>query len=192
VHATDPCPHCNGKGIDPIEQVVRLGVFHEPLKTLVHRMKYRHGWPIAEVLAERVMVHPPVKALLADSDCLVPLPLHPRRQWERGYNQAEVIARRLSWRTRLPVRSPLVRVRNSPSQTTLHAQAKRWENVRDVFRLIDAAAVGGRRVVLVDDVMTSGSTLRAAALALAAAKPAGISVLTIAVADPKGRAYQAF
>jgi ComF family protein len=190
VHPADPCPHCHGKGIAPIDCVIRLGVFIDPLRTLVHRIKYRHGWPLAEFLADRLVAHEPAKGLLAEAECLVPVPLHPFRQWTRGYNQASVIAARIGKRCGIPNSTPLVRLRNTPSQTTLHAQTSRWENVRDAFGLISASSVRGRHVVLVDDVMTSGSTLRSAARTLARGAPASISVLAVAVADPKGRAYE--
>jgi len=190
VHADDPCPHCRGKGIAPIERVARLGVFGDPLRTLVHRIKYRHGWPLAEFLADRLAAHEPARAMLTQTDCLVAIPLHPMRQWSRGYNQAAVIAQRLGKVCQIPRRAPLVRLRNTQTQTALHAQAKRIENLRDAFGLIDAKSVRGRHVLLVDDVMTSGATVRSAARTLAAAKPASISVLAVAVADPKGRAYE--
>jgi ComF family protein len=190
LHYGDPCPHCHGKGIAPIERVIRLGVFNDPLRTLVHRIKYRHGWPLAEYLADRLVAHEPAKGLLTETDCLVPVPLHPMRQWARGYNQAAVIAQRIGRRCGIATGSPLIRLRNTPSQTTLHAQARRFENVRNAFGLIQQKSVHGRHVVLVDDVMTSGATLRSAARVLAAAGPASISVLAVAVADPKGRAYE--
>jgi ComF family protein len=182
----DPCPRCRGRGIGPIKRVARLGVFADPLRHLVHRIKFRQGWPLAEFLADRLAAHPPAKALLDEATCLVAVPLHPIRQWARGYNQAAVIAQRLG----KPVRSPLVRLRNTASQTLLRAQAKRWENMRDAFGLIDAKSVCGQHVVLVDDVMTTGATLKSAARTLQKAEPASISVVAIAVADPKGRAYE--
>ena len=190
VNCADPCPHCHGKGIAPIDRVVRLGVFSDPLRTLVHRIKYRHGWPLAEFLADRLVAHEPAKGLLTETDCLVAIPLHPSRQWARGYNQAAVLAERIGKVCSIPQRTPLVRLRNTRTQTTLHAQAKRVENLRDAFGLIDGKSVRGKHVVLVDDVMTSGATVRSAARTLVAAEPASISVLAVAVADPKGRAYE--
>jgi ComF family protein len=186
----DPCPRCRGRGIGPVKRVARLGVFSDPLRDLVHRLKFRNGWPLAEFLADRLAAHAPAKVLLDEADCLVAVPLHPMRQWARGYNQAAVIAQRLKKISGIPIRTPLVRLRNTAAQSSLRAQAKRWENVRDAFGLIDAKSVRGRHVVLVDDVMTTGATLKSAARTLRKAEPASISVIAIAVADPKGRAYQ--
>jgi ComF family protein len=190
VGAFDPCPHCHEKGIAPIDFVVRLGVFSDPLRTLVHRIKYRHGWPLAEYLADRLVTHEPAQGLLTETDCLVAIPLHPTRQWTRGYNQASVIADRVGKICNIPRRSPLVRLRNTQTQTNIRAQAKRVENLRGAFGLIDGDCVSGQHVVLVDDVMTSGATVLSAARTLKAAEPASISVLAVAVADPKGRSYE--
>ena len=190
VSVGDPCPHCRGRGIGPIKRVARLGVFNDPLRDLVHRIKFRNGWPLAEFLADRLAAHPPAKMLLEQASCLVAVPLHPVRQWTRGYNQAAVIAERLKKVSGKPIRNPLVRLRNTASQTLLRAQAKRWENMRDAFGLIDAKSVRGQHVVLVDDVMTTGATLKSAARTLQQAEPASISVVALAVADPKGRAYE--
>jgi len=77
------CPRCHGHGITPLERIVCLGVFHDPLRELVHRIKYRNGWPLAEYLADRMVQHEPAKALLTETDLLVAIPLHPLRQMER-------------------------------------------------------------------------------------------------------------
>jgi predicted amidophosphoribosyltransferase len=98
------------------------------------RSFWRIDWPRIE----------PAVALLDQTDCLVPIPLHPIRQWTRGYNQAAVIAERIAKQCRNTNGAPLVRLRNTQTQTTLHAQAKRMENLRDAFGLIDAKSVRGR------------------------------------------------
>ena len=190
IELDDPCPRCDGKGMTPLDRVGRLAVFHDPIRGMVHRMKYSKAWPLAEFLADRLVDHEPVKALLTETDRFVPIPLHPVRQLQRGYNQANVIARRLGARCDVHVIEPLIRVRRTEMQTTMHAQQQRLDNLRGAFGLLDGSEVAGKHVTLVDDVMTSGSTLRVAARPLAEAKPARVSALVIAVADPKGRAFQ--
>jgi ComF family protein len=186
----DDCPRCGGRGIAHIDRMARLGVFADPLRQMVHRMKYRGGWLLAEFFAERLWSHPPVREILRGADCLVPIPLHPLRHWGRGYNQAELIARRLAARSGVALRHPLVRLRHTRTQIHIHSQQKRWDNMRDAFGLVDAESVRARRAVLVDDVITSGATVCCAAEALAGAGLTQVSAIAVAVADPRGWAFE--
>jgi competence protein ComFC len=91
-------------------------------------------------------------------DCIVPVPLHPARQRERGFNQADLLARILGRRTRLPVRPLLQRIRYTTTQTQFDRH-QRMENLAGAFRLRRGVRVQELRVLLVDDVLTTGSTL---------------------------------
>ena len=186
-----PCPYCRGAGVAHYDRVVRLGVFDEPLKGLIHQMKYHGRWGIAERLAERLVEQQRVKELLGEAEVLVAVPLHPLRQFWRGFNQAEVIARGLHWAGRIAIARPLRRVRHTPTQTHLHSRAHRFENLKDAFSLVDAESVREKRVVMVDDVMTTGATLQTVARALKPAEPRSLAALVIAVADPRGRDFAA-
>jgi ComF family protein len=182
-----PCPFCRGKGVSHYESIVALGRFEEPLKGLIHRMKYRSQWPIAEHLADRLMRKNRAIEAIGLAERIVAVPLHPIRQLQRGYNQAEVIARRLSGdRIARAVR----RSRNTPTQTNLHSHEQRLENLRGAFELTDPEAIAGRRVVVIDDVMTSGGTLQAIARVLKEARPRSLHAVVLAIADPKGRQFQ--
>ena len=185
-----PCPHCLGDGMPHYGWVLRLGTFTDPLKHLVHQLKYHQRWPLAEVLADRLLEQERIKALLSETDVIVPVPLHRLRQISRGYNQADVIAKRLASRCRLPVARPVIRLRNTESQTAMTSAAQREENMRDAFALLDPRPVRGKHVAVVDDVMTTGATLKAFARALRPAKPASVCAVVLAVADPKGRDFQ--
>ena len=100
-----------------------------------------------------------------EGDALVPVPLHPRRLRERGYNQAELLAQQMGRRLGVPVAArSLVRVRNTPAQARSENRETRRANVAAAFRAKDA--FDGRRVLLVDDVCTTGATLEACAAAL--------------------------
>jgi ComF family protein len=110
-------------------------------------------------------------------EVVVPVPLHWLRRWGRGYNQSEAVARALADRLGLPCRTWLVRTRPTPTQRAQSAAA-RWENVRGAFRARRGAALQGTRVLLVDDVLTTGATGDAAATAL---RQAGAAQVVLAV-----------
>ncbi len=186
----DPCPHCDDKGLHPLERVLRLGIFEDPIKHLVHAAKYHHRWPLAEFLAERLFAQERVKRLLSENDVVAAVPLHVLRHVKRGYNQAEVLARRLAHLSKMHLAKPTVRLRNTETQTHLHSHAKREENLRDAFGLINPRCIRGKHVVIVDDVMTTGATLKSLARCLKQAEPASISAIVIAVADPKRRGFE--
>jgi ComF family protein len=185
-----PCPHCLGDGIAHFDRVLRLGVFAEPLKHLIHQMKYHRQWGLAEDLAERLLAQERVKGMLGETDVIVPVPLHRLRQVSRGYNQAEVMAKRLVRRRNIRIARPVVRLRHTESQTEMTSVQAREDNLRDAFGLVSPKRVKGMHVLVVDDVMTTGATLRAVARALRPAKPASLSALVLAVADPRGRDFQ--
>ena len=101
-------------------------------------------------------------------DRLVPVPLHPARQRERGFNQADLLAELLSRKTSIPLQRVLQRIRYTKTQTAFD-RAERMENLRNAFRLRKNADVRGFRVLLIDDVLTTGSTLSECARVLKAA-----------------------
>jgi ComF family protein len=154
-----------------------------PMRALMHRLKYGGMTSIGEefgrVLGERIR-----DAGLGESDLLVPLPLHPSRKRERGFNQCEHIARGVSAVTGRPVRTDLVRrARFTPSQTPL-SHVERRENVRNVFALRAHAprALAGKTVLLVDDVVTTGATMRSCAGALHGAGVRAVVACAVAIA----------
>jgi ComF family protein len=154
-----------------------------PARELVHALKYG-GWhaaaaPMAAEMARRL------RQALRPGDTLVPVPLGALRQRERGHNQAAVLAAALGRLLGLEVSAAaLVRTRETRTQTALHPAARR-ANVAGAFR---AAGRAGGRAVLVDDVLTTGATLGAAAEALAAAGWADVGAVTFARAGKPGDA----
>ena len=184
-----PCAVCRGGGLRPFSRTLSLGVYREPLRSTLHQVKYAGRWHLAELLADRLVNAHDLQSWLGDGDALVPVPLHARRQAARGFNQADVIARQIAKRCGVPVVSPVARVRDTPTQTELHALDQRAKNLRGAFAVTDAAAVRGRRLVVVDDVSTTGATLTSLGRTLRAAGAATLSAVVICVADPKGRDF---
>lgn len=115
-------------------------------------------------------------------DGIVPLPLAPSRLRQRGYNQSAELARGISEVTGLPIYGDVVaRVVENPTQTHL-SNAERRENVRNIFRLLDAERIRGRHVLLVDDILTTGSTVQSCAEELARAEGVTVSILVMGMA----------
>ena len=152
-----------------------------PLRPLMHRLKYGGikaiGEEFGRVLGERIR-----DAGWGESGVVVPVPLHPSRMRERGFNQCACIARGVAAVTALPVDARLIRrVRFTASQTGL-GHVERRENVRGAFALRPRAGVAGRTVILVDDVLTTGSTLRSCASALRTAGARPVIACAVAIA----------
>lgn len=186
-----PCPYCFGDGLYPFDQVLRLSIYAEPVKDLIHRMKYHHDWNLAEHLAARLLQQPGIQNLLSESDVLAPIPLHPIRQISRGFNQAEVIARKLrTFSRKLKVVFPALRLKHTETQTHL-TKTNRLENLRDAFGMHNPKCIEGKRVIVVDDVLTTGATLQSFARTIKPAGFASVSAITIAIADPRNRDFQA-
>jgi ComF family protein len=188
--AGSACAYCDGKGLHPLEKIVSLAPFRPPIRKLIHQMKYRHRWPLAEILADRMLLQPRISQLLDQTDLLIPIPLHYSRQILRGYNQADALASRLATLRCIPLARPIIRFKNTPPQTLIVSRQIRAENLRDAFALIRPKTLAGKHVTLVDDVMTTASTLRSAARILAAGNPISINALVVAVADPRRRDFQ--
>jgi ComF family protein len=149
-------------------------------RALVHKLKYGDRLDLAPTLG-RWMVHAG-GGLLAEADALIPVPLHWRRLWARRFNQSAALAEVIATRTGVPVvHTALARIKATRQQVGLTA-SERALNVQGAFRVrAEARAdVAGRRLVLIDDVLTSGATIDACARALLRAGAAAVDVLVFA------------
>lgn len=149
--------------------------FAPPLRALVHRLKFRGARYLARPLG--LLLAEPYAALAPADALLVAVPLHIDRERARGYNQAALLADALARAVGQCYQPLLVRVRATPPQVGLSA-AERWRNVAGAF--VAPVRLDGARVVLVDDVATTGATLNAAAAALRAAGARWIGAVALA------------
>lgn len=161
-----------------LESISAPFLMEGPVREMVHRLKYGHWRVLAGVLAEALAEE------LARSgqrpDLLAPVPLHPSRERERGYNQASLLAHELGNLAGIPVaRRALVRVRPTPPQVGAPNAAAREAAVAGAFRC-NTRSLRGRRVMLVDDVCTTGATLNACAVALLTGGVAEVRGLVVA------------
>jgi ComF family protein len=149
-----------------------------PARKLAHRLKYSDRAELARPIG-RWMARAGAD-ILADADLIAPVPLHPTRLWRRRFNQAAMLAREVSRATGKPCDvGALLRVKATPSQVGL-SRAQRAENVQGTFRVAEGARVRGRKVALIDDVLTSGATANAAARVLLRAGASSVDVLVFA------------
>jgi len=115
-------------------------------------------------------------------DLVLPIPLHRARLYERGYNQSAMLATGMAESLGIPIATDLlIRTRATRSQTRLSREA-RWQNVSGAFAVTDTEAVAGKHILLIDDVLTTGATLAAAAATLKSAGAASITAATLALA----------
>jgi ComF family protein len=174
-----PCGRCR-RGLAAIARGFSLGPYEGSLRVLIHELKYRGRRRVAKRLAEMLCADAAARAVLAGDAALVPVPLHPRRLAQRGFNQSELLAAAIARLTGLSIRPrALVRRTDTPPQTGLSAVGRR-KNVAGAFAVRERARIHGRTAVLVDDVFTTGATARACASALRQAGATAVHLVTVA------------
>lgn len=160
-----------------------------PLSTLIHGFKYHRRLRHARFLCARLRHRPGLRAWAAGFDLLVPVPIHAVRRRERGYNQAEAIAAAIAPAVGVAVAAKaLARKRSTRSQTRL-GRGDRRANLAGAFACPRPDAVRGKRILLIDDVFTTGATTDQCAAVLLAAGAASVGVLALAcveAASPEG------
>ena len=180
------CGLCRS-GMRGFDAAYCYGSYEGVLRELVHLLKYGRiptlSAPLAGFLAA---------ALPRDErfDAIVPVPLHWRRRWERGFNQSELLAKGLSGRTGLPVMRAVRRVRSTSAQAGLSNTGRR-QNVARAFACRGRNRVAGKHILLIDDVMTTGATGAACARALKSAGAERVALLTLARVDRRMEGWSA-
>jgi ComF family protein len=173
----DICPYCRRWKLE-IDGIRSPFAFEGVVRKAVHHLKYGHfkalAAPLGQLLAEYLEAEP------VTADVLVPVPLHSRRLRERGYNQSALLAAEVGKLNSLPVVSDsLVRLRHTKAQVKTADAEERQRNLAGAFGCRDAK-LAGKRVLLVDDVCTTGATLNSCAIALREAGAASVWGLALA------------
>ena len=165
----------------PFERIASYCIFVKKgtLAPLIHHLKYRNRDDIGILLGEMYGEELLGSDFLQPINLIVPVPLHSKKKRQRGYNQAEMIAKGLSNVTSIPVSTEnLIRTIHNPTQTKFD-KTRRWKNVKDIFTVKNPEAFQGKHILLVDDVITTGSTLEGCGVALQACHDVKISIATI-------------
>jgi ComF family protein len=180
--APEPVSRCRGCAAWPPELLLVRApfLFDGPVRTALHRVKYRGEHARARDLGRRLaaFAQDELAESLGTVHLVVPIPLHPSRLRQRGFNQSELLAAAVAETLGLPLVSHLVRARPTPPQVGLGREARR-RNIAGAFGW-SGPALCGQLVLVVDDVVTTGATLSEAARALATAGAAGTIGLALA------------
>lgn len=152
------------------------------IQKLLHNIKYKSNKTLAEQLGVWYAQSLKDCSEIVKADIIIPVPLHPKKQKQRGFNQSEEFAKGLSKEFNIPINTTNL-IRNAFTETqTRKRKFERWENVKDKFELNNPAEFTNKTVVLVDDVITTGATIDACYEALSKAPGIKINVLSLAYA----------
>lgn len=178
------CKNCENKS--PISALFTCGTFDDFFRPVVHGLKYHSLLPLADRMSNMLASRLEDANTIGLIDVIVPIPLHWIRKRQRGFNQSYVIAQALAHETSLPVADSLIkRVKRTKDQTGLTAK-QRVANMKGAFSVTNPDAVAGKRILLVDDVITTGATLNEAASELRRAGCRNVYAGVVAVALSSG------
>ncbi|MCF8230578.1 MAG: ComF family protein [Bacteroidales bacterium] len=153
------------------------------VQNLVHQLKYKGEREIGEYLGRLFGIELEKAPFFSSADMLIPVPLHPGKEKKRGYNQSYMIARGMGEVMEIPVNTEnLLRKKFSETQTK-KTRYSRWENVKEIFEVAEKKSLANKKVILVDDVVTTGATLEACAKVLTEDAKSRVGIATLAIAS---------
>lgn len=165
-----------------VEKATALFEFHKGsrFRKLLHGLKYKNKPEIGILLGKELGAEMLKSKNFEDIDFIIPVPLHPNRQKQRGYNQSEMIGEGISKVTKIPVLiNHLVRAKETVTQTKM-TKDERWKNVSGKFVINNPEMLENKHVLLIDDVITTGSTIEACGEVLLAVKGLKLSIAVLA------------
>jgi ComF family protein len=171
------CSICREGGSAVYDEARSWGLYEAELRRVIQAFKFDGHLRLAEPLSD--LLRQCQEEYSSAADCIVPVPLHPKRRRERGFDQTLLLARSLSAKMRVPLLRCVRRRRNTVPQFGLNHRERR-RNIKGAFELTSRQEVEGSRILIVDDVMTTGATVEEICRVLKRANPEAIGVLTVA------------
>ena len=157
-----------------------IAFYHTTLQQAIHLFKFEKKKVLAQYIIQLINAHIPADCEMAEYDFVLPIPIHKKRLRERGFNQATLLANGIATVEGIPVLTDtLVRKRHTVAQSSLDREA-RQQNIVGAFEVRNPDIISGKRLLVIDDVFTTGATIREAVSELWTADPAEIDVLTLA------------
>lgn len=167
-----------------IERATALMEFKKgsPYQKILHQLKYRGMKELGEMMGRQLAYEIKDSDFIRPVDLICPVPLHPKKQRKRGYNQSDYFAKGLSEILGIPIDNQTLRRKKFTSTQTKKTRFERWMNVEGIFELVHPGTFENKHILLVDDVVTTGATLEACAQTILSGCNAKISVATLAIA----------
>lgn len=168
----------------PFQRIAAFAYFVKggSMQSIIHELKYKNNPDIGYTMGLLYGSDIAISSFCSNIDYIIPVPLHPKRMKQRGYNQSEEIAKGISSETGIAIdTTTLIRSKNNPSQTK-NNRIERWKNVEEIFELTNKEIFRDKHILLIDDVITTGSTIEACAKEILKCKDVKISIAALAVA----------
>lgn len=167
-----------------IELTFGYSVFHftkgGKLQSLLHALKYKGKTHVGEFLGREIGTDLQSSNKVNEIDLVLPIPLHPKKEQYRGYNQSDYLVKGLCEVTDLPYETSLIRRSVHTTSQTKKAKYERWENVSAIFEVKKNNLIQNKNILLVDDVVTTGSTLESCAKVLLNARAQSVGIAVVA------------
>jgi len=167
-----------------IEYAMAYLYFHKSgiTQKLLHQLKYKNNPEIGEMIGHWFGQELKEKEIMKKAELIIPVPLHPKKERRRGYNQSHYFAKGISEITNIPIDlKSLKRIRYETSQT-VKTKEHRWKSVEHAFEVHDRKKVENKHILLVDDIVTTGATMEACGLELLKNGASGLSIAALALA----------
>ena len=173
------CSECNKKQKIFFDRAFSVAIYEGVWKELIHLFKYSKNDYLDKFLSGFLVELIHKNPFLKETDVIIPVPLYWQDKWRRGYNQTHLLACEVSKTTNISLGINLIKHKKIPSQTTLSGK-ERLKNVKKAFKLKNYKILENKKILLIDDVFTTGSTVNECSKVLRGAKVKSINVITLA------------